>query len=141
MNLTDLLSLDLSSNYLEYFNTSEVHLGFLPTLNLRHNNLKALDLHQSRINYINIAGNKLRRVDENMLGCGNAIHELSMQNNTIKEISQTAFQRIRFIRSLQLQGNKLESLPGQLFNDTRVSMLFLHNNNLSKIEESKAFDR
>ena len=132
--MTNLLTLDLRNNHLKYFNASELHLGFLVTLELGYNRISSLDLQESTLITIGLENNMIRRLSANMLGRSHVIHEISMQNNIISDISQTAFKRVKFISALELQGNNIEGLPRQLFNNTYVSMLFLHKNRISNID-------
>ena len=131
---TNLLTLNLRSNHIVHFNTSDLHLRFLNSLELGYNRLTSLDLQKSTIIYIGLENNRIRRIDANMFGRKNVISQISMENNRISEMSQTAIKRVKFILALKLQGNKIKDFPEPLFNDTFVSMLFLHNNRISNID-------
>ena len=131
---TRFMTLDFSSNKIEYFNASELHLRHVESLQLGSNKIRSVTLEGAAVSNIALERNKIERISADMIGNHFLITQLQLEYNRIKEISQTAFQRVKFIRALTLQGNKIESLPGKLFHNTYVNMLFLHRNSISNID-------
>lgn len=128
-----ILTLDLSANRIECFNSTQLQLKRLTTLKLGYNKLKSFDLQSTQIVDINLEANKVTSLGADEFGSSPFIHALCLQDNEISQISPRAFHNVKFISVLLLQNNMIESLPEHVFNNTQIGKMFLHRNKLSNI--------
>ena len=127
--------LDMKDNKLEQFNASKLELQYVEDLQLDYNRIEKLDLQHSILLNIGLANNRIRRLDENSLGSKPLLLGTNFARNRIKEISHKAFEQVKYISALNLEGNYIESLPASLLSNTTVYALLLHNNSLSNVDD------
>ena len=134
-DLPNLLKLHLRDNKLKQFNASKLGLVKLQELRLGYNNIETIDFQRARIRDIGLENNRITKIGANSLGTMPFVNEFNLERNRIKEISKTAFEKVKLMAALVLHGNNIESLPVNLLKNTLVSTLFLHNNSLSNIDD------
>uniref|UniRef100_A0A8D0GYD0 Tsukushi n=1 Tax=Sphenodon punctatus TaxID=8508 RepID=A0A8D0GYD0_SPHPU len=85
--------------------------------------------------YLDLSSNKLEMINESMLsGPGyTTLVSLDLSYNEITKISSTTFSRLRYLETLDLRHNSLETLPDNCFSNSPLEDVDLSNNKLLKV--------
>ena len=133
--LKDHSILDMTANKLEQFNASKLGMQHVEQLLLGYNRISTIDLKHCKVSVVNSANNNISRLDAAALGGSPFMAEAHFPRNRIREISERAFENKKFISYLSLHGNNIESIPRSLLRNTSISVLFLHKNSLSNVDD------
>ena len=127
--------LDMTGNMLQQFNASKLGMQSVDKLLLGYNRINTIDLTDCNVKVINFANNNISRLDAAALGSSPAMVQASFERNRIREISQRTFENKILIMFLSLHENNITSIPCSLLRNTIVSVLFLHKNSLSNVDD------
>ena len=119
-NLTRLEKLDLSSNYLDSFGDEDIFIG-----------LKSLTV-------LNLSSNYIKALSKTFLKNLFSLKNLNLRNNGLKYMEAFAFKDLKQLDELNLESNKLNSIPET---DTfaylsKLKQLNLNSNNFKSINET-----
>ena len=134
-SIKNLSVFDMTANKLEEFNASKLGMHSVQELYLGYNRINTIDLQHCNAMSINLAHNRINRLDATALGRSAVLFQLSFERNRIREISERTFENTQFVKLISLHGNKIESIPCNLLGNTFVHSLFLHNNSLSHVDD------
>jgi Leucine-rich repeat (LRR) protein len=141
-NITNLISLDLSNNELEFLPTSIDNLTKLIYLNLSNNKLRFLPYSISNLTnlaYLNLSENSLYELPDWIADeeehCG---LDLTDPKNNEEAVSYSIhyLTNLTNLKYLNLSGNDLRSIPNKIDNLTKLTHLDLNNNSLHYLPES-----
>ncbi|XP_065054856.1 uncharacterized protein LOC135683518 [Rhopilema esculentum] len=110
-NIRYIDNFDLSNNFIESFNVSEIRFR---TLSLSHN--------------------RVQKIDKHFLPKLKKISQLYLQSNNITTIPVDTFEHFEYIGELHLQRNGLAKLPRGVFSGLSIRKLFLFANELSTVD-------
>jgi Leucine-rich repeat (LRR) protein len=114
-----LATLELGYNYIESFNeTTFIYNKNLSSLSLDYNNiknltsiLKSLNVAKNSLNYLDLSGNQVERVESNQFTNLTELRYLIFANASINQIDPDCFANNIKIYWLYLEGNSLKLLP------------------------------
>lgn len=140
-DMANLMRLDLSEN-----NMWSVPVGVFCTLrNLNHLNLTRNRLHDvnnlymsskrkcaTQLKTLDLSLNNLENLPFSVFSGLHNLTELSIQNNRVSFIADSAFEGLISLAVVRLNGNSLHSLPPDLFNETKLLReIYLQNNSIN----------
>lgn len=110
-NLTDLITLDLSSNNITYLPTKMFWLQDLQKLYLSKNHIEHIDdgafLHLSSLKRLDLSNNKIRFITRPMFEGLVNLERLKLNQNYIRHIREGAFESLLSLKQLELSMNPL----------------------------------
>nr|XP_034177300.1 TLR4 interactor with leucine rich repeats-like [Osmia lignaria] len=130
--------LDLSNNQFISLNFIQLWNNSLTYLNLNRNQISQFFLHElNNLISLNLVDNSIKSIgdgyDLDLRGLSRLEH-LSIANNRINFISETAFNHTVKLRYLNISGNALTAFSPELFTPlTSLEVLILDNNNFNDI--------
>ena len=132
--------LNLNNNNIKDL-TSHEFRGFLHSLGLRENGLKAIGpscFHNLEgIQTIDLGKNNLASLHQNLFRGLTSLLNIFLQSNNLTVIERTLFKGLNGIKRIRLDHNNLHSIPDGLFSSLgSLELLNLSDNNISKIEEN-----
>ncbi|XP_067841765.1 tsukushi [Heptranchias perlo] len=139
---TTLVSLDLSYNEITGMSSSTFSkLRYLEALNLSHNSLEALEegiFSNLPLGEVDLSDNKLREINLDAFTSKGHRKPLSvdLSGNLITAIVRSLDKSVPNIYSLDLSGNRLESVPTRYISNVPLRYLYLDRNIISSIHEN-----
>ncbi|XP_073953269.1 uncharacterized protein isoform X2 [Choristoneura fumiferana] len=139
-DLTQLLSLDVSHNHINMFDSSRIHvLEKLVVFNASFNSISELQKDSeidSQLSVIDLSHNAISVIPDNYFkNFPNLIH-LNMSHNEIKTFSILTFEGVADLETLHLSNNKIEKIGMYFARFQNLKELSLDYNELSFIDET-----
>lgn len=123
----------LSKNNIKHFNAMKLGVNIISQLEISYCQVETFSLKGIRLTELDLAHNKIVRLEAVLFRGIKRIRNLSLQSNNINYISPEAFKGIEIIAELYLQRNKISFLPRDVFKGMRIEKLILYANRLSNI--------
>ena len=137
---TNMQKLDIGKNSLTNISSlSEMGIHSVGILKLWYNKITSLPKHifqKISAVEINLAFNKIKEIEDYSFTACASLPYLLLDSNDIVSMSEKAFNGVHFISLLSLSGNKLTFLPAGIFTNLQIDWIFLHNNNISSIDNT-----
>ena len=135
--MVDINKLDASNNLLSEnsFNEEEHNLGLLSYLislrfcNNKFNSIPNSLYKLSNLKLLDLSGNSISEIDENLLKGLSSMVELDLSKNKLKSIPES-IQFLSYLEILKVSNNQLLSIPNGLGALTRLKKIFLNENSI-----------
>ena len=135
--MVDINKLDASNNLLSEnsFNEEEHSLGLLSYLislrfcNNKFNSIPNSLYKLSNLKLLDLSGNSISEIDENLLKGLSSMVELDLSKNKLKNIPES-IQFLSYLEILKVSNNQLLSIPNGLGALTRLKKIFLNENSI-----------
>ena len=133
----DVKSLEIIDSIFHFTNDIFKHLPSLKKIAIKNGGMSTLEpkMQSSSVTYLEVEGNKIREVpDEIFVGLPN-LDSLQLNNNEIEQINQFAFSGLSKLKELSLKDNKISQLPVEVFKDlVELTHLSLKRNKLRALD-------
>ena len=110
------------------------NIRFIDDLNLSNNFIESFNVSEIRFSKLSLSHNRVQKIDKRYFPKLKKISQLYLQSNNITTIPVDTFEHFEYIGELHLQRNGLVKLPRGVFSGLSMKKLFLFANELSTVD-------